>query len=101
MFQFPDRAEKETGIRSGKIYVSVVVSFDKNGNIKPLQLLWSDGRKYNIDKILTVQPAYSLKAGGGGDRYTVRINGKERYLFFEHSPYRGCVLGRWFVERGE
>ena len=34
--------------------------------------------------------ASSAKVGGGGIRYTVRINGRETYLFQEGS--------RWFVE---
>ena len=37
--------------------------------------------------------AASLKAGGAGTRYTVRIGRSETYLFNED--------GRWFVERRE
>ena len=41
-----------------------------------------------------------MKAGGQGDRYTVRIGGKQSYLFFERSPNQtGSSIGRWFVER--
>lgn len=41
-----------------------------------------------------------MKAGGQGDRYTVRIKGKQSYLFFECSTNQiGNQLGRWFVER--
>lgn len=41
-----------------------------------------------------------MKAGGQGDRYTVRIRGKQSYLFFERSTnLTGNNIGRWFVER--
>jgi hypothetical protein len=41
-----------------------------------------------------------MKAGGQGDRYTVQVNGKQSYLFFERSTnITGNVIGRWFVER--
>jgi len=41
-----------------------------------------------------------MKAGGQGDRYTVWINGKQSYLFFERSTeLTGNIIGRWFVER--
>ena len=43
-----------------------------------------------IDRVLDVRRAASLKAGGMGIRYTVRINGKQSYLFYEEP--------RWFVE---
>ena len=44
-----------------------------------------------IDRVLDVRPAASLKAGGAGLRYTVRIGRTETYLFLEET--------RWFVER--
>jgi hypothetical protein len=34
-----------------------------------------------------------MKVGGVGERYKVRINGKETYIFFEN--------GKWFVEEKE
>lgn len=41
-----------------------------------------------------------MKAGGQGDRYTVRISGQQSYLFFERSAsLTGDNIGRWFVER--
>ena len=36
--------------------------------------------------------AASLKVGGIGERYTVKINNTETFLFFEKET------GRWFVE---
>ncbi|WRS28975.1 hypothetical protein U6B65_14860 (plasmid) [Oscillospiraceae bacterium MB08-C2-2] len=75
---------------SSKVFVDVTASFDINGNILPLAIQWEDGREFEIDRILDVRPAASLKAGGCGIRYTCRISGKQRFLFLEEN--------RWFVE---
>ena len=86
--------------KPNKTYVPVQVIFDKNGNMKPSALAWEDGTVFEIDRVLAVKQAAAMKAGGQGDRYTIRIRGKETYLFFEHSA-SGSTLGRWFVERRE
>lgn len=82
-----------------KVYVKVVAAFANDGTLVPLSLTWEDGREYTIDRVLDVRPAAALKAGGQGDRYTVRIQGKESFLFFEHSTKYENNLGKWFVER--
>ena len=64
------------------------------------KLMWADGQKFKIDRVIDIKPAHAMKAGGQGDRYTVMINGQQRYLFFERSSYlTGNNVGRWFVER--
>lgn len=82
-----------------KVYVPVSTTFEADGTMVPTELFF-DGRRYHIDKVLDIRQAIAAKAGSGGDRYTVRINGQQSYLFFERStdPYRGNI-GRWFVER--
>ncbi len=74
-----------------KVYVAVKVRYHPDGRIEPLSVVWEDGHEYEIDKVLGVCRAASLKAGGIGMRYTVRIGRKETYLFLEEN--------RWFVER--
>lgn len=76
---------------NSKVYVGVNAKFEPDGTLIPLFVLWEDHRKFEIDKILDVRRAASLKAGGTGIRYTVRIGNRETFLFFEE--------GRWFVER--
>lgn len=76
-----------------KVFVEVTVRYDTDGKITPLSLLWEDGTVYEIDRVLDVRRAASLKAGGMGIRYTVNINGKQRYLFYEEP--------KWFVEARE
>ena len=73
-----------------KVYVDVTLKQDKYGGVLPLDVTWEDGTVYEVDRLLYVCRAASLKAGGAGTRYTVRICGKETYLFEED--------GRWFVE---
>ena len=73
-----------------KIFVEVIARFDLAGGITPLYIIWEDGRKFEVDKILDVRRAASLKAGGIGMRYTVMILGRQRYLYYE-DPL-------WFVE---
>lgn len=86
--------------KTARVYVSVAVDFDSNGQMYPKSLMWEDGHQYEIDRILDVRPSFSARAGGQGDRYTVRIGNQEKYLFFEHNPeYGQKIPGRWFVER--
>ena len=85
-----------------KINLQVNADFDLDGNIRPRAITWEDGRVYEIDRVLDVRRAaslkaggvgmrYSLKAGGVGMRYICRIRGKEVRLFNEE--------GHWFMEK--
>ena len=76
---------------SSKVYVGVNARFEPNGTLIPLSIAWEDGHEYEIDRVLNVCRAASLKAGGAGTRYTVRIGRTETYLFLEEN--------KWFVER--
>lgn len=72
-----------------KQFVKVIVEIDENGNKKPLSLTFKD-RVYYIDKLLDVKRAVAMKVGGVGERYSVRINGRETYIYNERD--------KWFVE---
>lgn len=85
-----------------KVYVSVSVVFRDDGVMLPRSFLWEDGRRYAIDRVLDIRPAFAERAGGQGDRYCVYIHGQRRYLYFEHNPRSSDPnLGRWFIERKE
>lgn len=73
-----------------KKYVDMVVRYSPDGDITPLAIWWAEGELYEIDKVLDVRPAASLKAGGAGIRYTCRIGQSVRFLWLEEN--------RWFVE---
>ena len=82
-----------------KKYVNVRVDFNDEGIMLPRSIVWTDGHEYAIDRVKDIRSAPALKAGGQGDRYTVVVAGKERFLFFEHNAdYGNERIGRWFVE---
>jgi len=86
--------------RDAKAYVKVTVDFSEDGAMLPRELIWEDGERFTIDRVIDIRQAAALKAGGQGDRYTVMIRGQRSYLFFERSTnLTGTVIGRWFVER--
>lgn len=86
--------------RAVKVYVATKAGFDDRGHMVPYEITWEDGTKYQIDRVTDMRQAAAMKAGGQGDRYTIQINGKQSYLFFERSAnLSGNVIGRWFVER--
>lgn len=87
-------------MNNAKVYVDVNASFDRDGLMLPRTITWEDGAVYEIDRVVNIRQAPAEKAGGQGDRYTVEINGKQTYIFFERDPeIAGPVVGRWFVER--
>ena len=75
-----------------KRYVVVEARFDEGGGMRPLCVVWEDGRRFSVVRVMEVRRAASLKAGGTGLRYRCLIGGRDRYLFFEDP--------RWFVEMG-
>lgn len=73
-----------------KHYVEVISRTCTDGRVVPLQVVWDDGRRFDVDRVLDARQAHSLKTGGTGIRYTVVVGGRSTYLFYE-GP-------RWFVE---
>ncbi len=69
-----------------KVYIPVVVRFDEDGRMLPRIITWEDGRRYKIDRVSDIRPAHAMRAGGQGDRYTIYVQGKQSYLFFERYP---------------
>lgn len=70
-----------------------MAKFSPEGALTPVSVTWDSDHKYEVDKVLDVRQAASLKVGGQGMRYTCRIEGKEKYLWLE--------AGKWFVEAKE
>ncbi|MCR5440596.1 MAG: hypothetical protein K6E66_00655 [Lachnospiraceae bacterium] len=75
-----------------KVYVDVTAKFDKDGRIEPVQISWTDGTRFRVDKVLNVCRAVSTEGGGTGIRYTCRICGKNAFVFYSEREHR------WFVE---
>ena len=85
--------------RRFKKYVEVTVAFDESGRMLPRAIKWDDELTYEIDRVLDIKQAASMRCGGKGDRYTIRVNGCDTYLLFErNASVAGNNIGRWFVE---
>lgn len=72
-----------------KTFVKVLTEIDENGKKTP-KLLELNGCKFEIDRVIDIKKCPSMKVGGLGERYKVRIKGKETYIFYEDN--------KWFVE---
>ena len=80
-----------TGIEHRKKrYVEVVADHAEDGRVTPLYIIWENGRRFDIERVLDRRRAASLKCGGTGIRYYVEIGAKRTFLYFEEP--------RWFVE---
>jgi len=76
-----------------KVYVDVLEDRLKDGTILPRAITWEDGATYEIDQIMDRRKAASLKCGGVGLRYQVRIGETITYMWLEED--------RWFMKRRE
>jgi len=72
-----------------KKYVKVLTEIDENGKKTPKVIKYDD-REFIIDKVLEIKKSASMKVGGVGERYKIRINGIETFIFYEKD--------KWFVE---
>ena len=71
-------------------YIEVNAKMTTDGKVLPLQIIWENGKTFNVDKIIDIRPLASTKGGGVGIRYLCKIKGKEKTLFL--SEYK------WFIE---
>lgn len=79
------------GIESRKKrYVEVIARHAEDGTVRPLAIVWEDGRRFEVERVLDARRAASLKVGGTGVRFLVRIRDRDTFLFYENP--------RWFVE---
>lgn len=86
----------------GKVYIEVCAIFDKAGKVTPIWLNWTNGKKFEIDKVTDIRKSASLKAGGTGIRYTIKIGEQTRYLFCEgQNAWNEHNLCRWFLETND
>jgi hypothetical protein len=85
--------------KKGFIYMTVLTQIDQTGLMLPSEILWPDGRRFPIDKVIRWRKAqqYDLDT----TRYDVIIKGQEKELYFRqsHSNIISPInIGRWFVE---
>lgn len=75
-----------------KVYVSVIVKINNEGKLKPLEIEWSDGRRFKIDRILDERQAPSTVGSILTKKYKILVQGSEKSLYVE------TTTNRWFVE---
>ena len=79
-----------------RVYVRILAEYSPDGTMMPAMIKWADGNTYEVDRVIDVRRAASA-AGSMGIRYTVRIMGQVRRIFFE-DIYSETGTPRWFVE---
>ena len=70
-----------------KIKLDILVRHTPDGKATPLKILWSDGRIFEIDRILDIRKAAAMKCGGVGIRYLCRIRNHDIAIFEEDGIY--------------
>lgn len=72
-----------------KIFVKVNTGKNRQGDILPVSVLWSDGNEYRIDEVREAK-RYPGGSYAAGTRYDCRLLGKPVYLYYEN--------GGWYFE---
>ena len=73
-----------------RIELDIIVEHRKDGLALPKTIIWDDGRRFDIDRVLDIRKAAATKCGGIGICYICRIRGREYRIFDED--------GKWFIE---
>ena len=68
-----------------KVYVKVRSFFDRIGDMQPTAIIWEVGREFKIDAVTDFYPANGQRKAPKDDRYTVKINGEYKDLYFERT----------------
>jgi len=96
----PDKIIEDINKNSSRQYVRVIADnfllYDANKllpvpEIKPLIVVYVDGRQYELDAVSKPIKNATLKSGGNGLRYTCRIQKTLFYLYFDDNT--------WYIER--
>ena len=80
-------------MRYEKVYIEVIVKFLSDGGMRPLEMVWTTGERFNIDRVKYIDNIQSKVCSLSSRRFTVTIRGQEKYLYFEE------FKERWFVEK--
>ncbi|MBR4444618.1 MAG: hypothetical protein IKS37_01800 [Solobacterium sp.] len=71
-----------------KKYIEILVHIDRDGNATPKEILWEDGRRFLIQKVLDKRHAIT-SSGGAAICHVCIIAGKRREIYKEKE--------RWYV----
>ena len=67
----------------GRRRVEVVHSTSVAGEKTPLEIVWEDGRRFRVDRVLDRRMARSLRSGGEGVRFTVLVGRTVTHLWYD------------------
>lgn len=73
-----------------KTNINVQCGLNTNGTVVPKRIIWRDGRKWDITRVVHACASYDGEFDG--IRYTVLIDSAEKYL------YR--IGAQWYVDSG-
>lgn len=73
-----------------RVFIDIDVHYSAEGDMRPLVIYWSDGTKYEIQRVKYVDK-YQSKAVLP-IRFVCLINGREKEVFYQP------VENRWFVK---
>lgn len=60
--------------------------------MRPVELIWKDGKKYEIERVRFIERTPAHVEGLLPVRYTCIVGGREKFIYFEPNEMR------WFVE---
>lgn len=78
-----------------KKIIDVETLIDRVGDVRPLTIIWENGARYKIDKILRHEPLYHSHVGDIGEMFVVEIGKETRTMYLE--KIEGGRY-RWFIE---
>lgn len=73
-----------------KTYVTVLIEVQPDGRKVPKEIVWKDGKRFEVTRVFSCRRAAAMKVGGTGIRYEIEVNGRRTMIWDEE--------GRWFVE---
>lgn len=73
--------------RREKEYVTVRATISVDGTVTPEEIIFVDGRCFQIDKVLNHRHVRDLRFGGTHERFTIVINGEERFLWRDEQAF--------------
>lgn len=77
-----------------KVFVAAILRISEDGDMKPVAIEWTNGTRYEIDKITDERNAPPEHTGGVLTRkYRVIIKGREKIIYLDKQT------NRWFVEK--
>lgn len=73
-------------------YVGVLVEISAEGQMTPKKIIWDDGTRYTIDRVLARHRHHVDGKVEVTDEFKILVYGQERYIYWDYKN------NRWFVK---